>query len=176
MPMQPPWMASGVLQVPILERTSRTRSGDRTRLRAVNAGRRLSALEGTLVAWLALLFLLPIAIAYWSRRRDGRTSWSLTGAAFGSVISPASLGLYGTFFLGPLFIVTGLAGLLLSLVHEGPGYYLCIWLGLTPARAVVSGSAHIPVEVANALVWAAVYGFVGLAVDRRRRPARPQQG
>ena len=129
-----------------------------------------------MIALLALLLLIPICIAYWSRRRDGRTSWGLTGAAFGSIVSPASLGLYGTFFLGPIFVVTGLVGLLLTMLHGPPGYYLCIWLGFLPARTVITGSASIPLEVANGLIWATVYGLVGLAVDRLRRTARPQQG
>jgi hypothetical protein len=126
------------------------------------------------VALLALLLVIPSAAAYWSRRRYGRTSWSLTGAAFGCIAAPASLGLYGTFFISPWFVVTGLLGLLLTMLHGPPGYYLCIWLGFLPARTLITGSANIPLEVANGLIWAAVYGLVGLAVDRLRRTVGPR--
>jgi hypothetical protein len=124
------------------------------------------------VAMLALLLVVPWAAAHWSRRRNGSISWSFTGAAFGSIVAPASLGLYGTFFLGPVFVVTGLIGLLLTMLHGTPGYYLCIWLGLLPARTVITGSASIPMEVANGLIWGVAYGLVGFAIDRLRCSTR----
>jgi hypothetical protein len=96
-------------------------------------------------------------------------SWTLTGAAFGAVIAPVSLGLYSTYFLGPLYFVTGMLGLVLVLFHDGPGYYLCLWTGLVAARTFVLGSNQWLVEVANAIIWAAVYGTIGALADRFRR-------
>ncbi len=114
---------------------------------------------------LALLLLLPIAVRYWTKRRKPAISWTLTGVTFGCVISPASLGLYATYFFGPYFIVTGMVGLLSTLFHGAPGYYLCVWSGLVNT-GVVSGSGNLAVETVNGLLWGTVYGGVGAIVDR----------
>ena len=125
-----------------------------------------------MLALLTLLLLVPVAVRYWSKLHRPAVSWMLTGAALGVVISPVSMGLYSTYFLGPWFIVTGLPGLLLMIFHGSPGFYFCQWTGLLKP-GVVSGSGHILVEVANGVIWAAVYGGLGAALDRRNlaRPA-----
>jgi len=117
------------------------------------------------VVFLALLLLVPVAVRYWSKRRKPAISWTLTGVAFGAVISPVSLGLYATYFYGPFFIVTGMVGLLSTLFHGAPGYYLCLWSGLVKT-GVVSGSASFGVETVNGLLWGSVYGGAGAVFDR----------
>ena len=118
-----------------------------------------------MVGFLALLLLLPVTVRYWTKRRKPAISWTLTGVAFGAVISPVSFGLYATYFLGPFFIVTGMIGLLSTLFHGAPGYYLCVWSGLVKT-GVVSGSGNLVVEAVNGLLWGSVYGGVGAVVDR----------
>jgi hypothetical protein len=124
-----------------------------------------------LAALLALLLIFPIAMRYWSKRHRRAASWTLTGAAFGSVVSPISMGLYATYFLGPvlgpIFLVTGLIGLALTLFHGTPGFNLCLLLGLIKQRTVVSGSGQILVEAVNGLFWALVYGGFGAVFDWR---------
>jgi hypothetical protein len=123
-----------------------------------------------LTVLMALLLLLPIAMRYWSKRRSPTVSWTLTGAVFGVVISPVSLGLYSTYFLGPAFTVPGMVGLLLTLFHGAPGYYLCTFLGVVPARTVISGTGNLMIELVSGLVWVLVYGAIGAALDRRSAP------
>lgn len=118
-------------------------------------------------AFLALLLLLPVVIRIWSRRNRAKTSWTLTGIAFGCVVSPASLGLYATYFIGPAFILTGLVGLLSTLLHSAPGYYVCLWIGCIKPGTVVVGSRNAVVELANALIWGLAYGGVGAVLDWR---------
>ena len=117
------------------------------------------------MGFLALLLLLPVAVRYWTKRRKPAISWTLTGVAFGAVISPVSLGLYATYFFGPYFIVTGMVGLLSTLFHGAPGYHLCVWSGLV-STGVVSGSGNLAVEAVNGLFWGSVYGGVGAVFDR----------
>ena len=39
------------------------------------------------MGFLALLLLLPVAVRFWSKRRKPAISWTLTGVAFGALIS-----------------------------------------------------------------------------------------
>jgi hypothetical protein len=118
------------------------------------------------MTYLALLLLLPVVMRIWSIRYKARASWALTGIAFGCVVSPASLGLYATYFLGPAGIVTGLIGLISILFHGPPGYHVCLWIGcVKPGFVVLLGWQNATVELANALVWGLAYGGVGAALD-----------
>jgi hypothetical protein len=54
----------------------------------------------------------------------------LTGATFGLVVSPVSLGLYLLGFLLPIIgMLPGLLGLLRMMFHGAPGHELSILLG-----------------------------------------------
>lgn len=124
---------------------------------------------------LLALWLIPLAAALVSQRLAPSHLWRNTGFAFGLVVAPASLGLYGLYYVGPLAAVLGMLGLVFSLLHGPPGYNLAIALGLIPSHTVVTGSAHVPVEILNALVWSVAYAFVGGLVDSwrtRRRVAK----
>jgi hypothetical protein len=101
-------------------------------------------------------------------------SATATGVGLGLVVSPVSFGLYATYFLGPssilgaVSLVTGMIGLASAMFHGPPGFYIARSLGLVPA-GVVEGVSHVYVEMANALVWAVVYGVLGWVIDRVRR-------
>ena len=90
-----------------------------------------------LIALLALL-LFPVAVFFFVRKRLPQHLFLLCGLAFGAVVSPASMGLYGLYFIGPIPAVIGmLIGLPLSLFHGVPGYEIALWTGLIPPRTVV---------------------------------------
>ena len=117
-----------------------------------------------------LLLLLLFAVVPWVAWRYARTHTPryvglVTGAAFGLVISPFSLGLYATYFAGPFGLPTGMLGLVSTLFHGPPGFHAAHWLGLVPSNEVASGVGSIYVEVLNGLFWATVYGALGLVVD-----------
>lgn len=116
--------------------------------------------------WLNLLIIVPVVAYKVARRRTPRHVYSLTGAALGAVIAPLSFGLYSWYFISVIGIVPGMIGLILVMVHEGPGFHLAVNLGLIPAGKVVSGFAqHAVVEVLNGVVWSVCYGFLGYVID-----------
>jgi hypothetical protein len=122
---------------------------------------------------LNLLWFLPIGVALISRRRAVSHLWRNTGIGFGLVVSPASLGLYSLYYVGPIAAVLGMIGLVLALIHGPPGYKLALSLGLYPPNTIVTGVGALPMYLLNALIWSGVYGAVGWLVDRwrRRQPA-----
>ncbi len=95
-------------------------------------------------------------------------SATATGVGLGLIVSPLSMGLYATYFLSPLGIVTGMIGLLSLLFHGAPGFHIIRFLGLVPA-GVIEGVGHLYIQIVNALVWAVVYGALGWVIDRVRR-------
>ena len=125
-----------------------------------------------MVVFELLLWLVPVAAALASRRYARASVWRNTGIALGLVVSPASLGLYALYFLGPVAAILGMLGLLLNMLHGAPGYNLSVAMGLIPSHTPVEASMHIPIDVLNALIWAVVYGALGRFIDtlRARRP------
>lgn len=121
-----------------------------------------------MILWLLLLVLVPVAARIWAKRHAPQYRSAIVVAGLGLVASPVSLGLYATYFLGPLGIVTGLAGLVLVLWHVAPGYYICTTLGFVPTHTVVEGTSQVAVEVSNGIFWGAVYGALGYGIDRFR--------
>ena len=122
-----------------------------------------------MILLLLLLWLVPISVAVVSRRRASVHFWRNTGIAFGLVVAPATLGLYGLYFLGPIAALLGIVGLPLALLHGAPGYDLAVSLGLVPSHTVVEGMMYLPIEAINSAVWSIVYGAVGWGVDAFRK-------
>jgi hypothetical protein len=132
-------------------------------------------LERTVTVFLLIaLVFVPITAWLVARRYMPQFSATATGVGLGLVVSPVSLGLYWTYFLGPSSIlgpvgfVTGMIGLASAMFHGPPGFHIARSLGLIPP-GVVEGVGHVYVEMANALVWGAVYGALGWVIDRVRR-------
>jgi hypothetical protein len=126
-----------------------------------------------MIVLLAALVVVPIAAWFYARRFAPRFPATITAVAFGLVVSPVSMGLYATYYLGPYFlgplgIVTGMIGLASSMFHGPPGFHIARSLDLVPP-GVIEGFGHFYVEVANGLIWAAVYGALGWLIDRARR-------
>jgi hypothetical protein len=61
-------------------------------------------------------------------------SATATGVGLGLVVSPLSMGLYATYFLGPLGIVTGMIGLVSVMFHGAPGFHIMKILGSCATR------------------------------------------
>jgi hypothetical protein len=119
-----------------------------------------------MIVVLIALVVVPIAAWLYARRFAPRFAATITAVAFGLVVSPVSMGLYATYYLGPLGIVTGMIGLASSMFHGPPGFHIARSLDLAPPGVVFG---HFYVEVANGLIWAAVYGALGWLIDRARR-------
>jgi hypothetical protein len=115
---------------------------------------------------LNLLVLIPAAAWYFSRRFFPLHTWVTAGACFGAIVSPFSTGLYATFFVSPLGLVTGLVGLASSMFHGAVGYNVAIYLGLIQPGTIVSGfQQNFNIEAINSIVWSAVYGLLGWGID-----------
>ena len=112
---------------------------------------------------LNLLWLVPIATWFITKNHTIPKRSMIRGISFGLVVSPASLGLYTLYYVGPIAAILGMLGLVLSLFHGSVGYQIAIALNLIPSHTVVKGSAHIPIEIINALFWAVIYGLIGFS-------------
>jgi hypothetical protein len=121
-----------------------------------------------MLALLAALIVVPIAAWLYAREFAPQFSATITAVALGLVVSPMSMGLYATYFLGPIGIVTGMIGLASTMFHGAPGFYIAQSLHLV-LPGVVEGFGHFYVEAANAVVWGAIYGTLGWLIDRARR-------
>ena len=117
------------------------------------------------ILWLNLLLLVPIIALFMAKRYWPSHRWLITGVFFGIVVAPLSMGLYATFFLPPIGIVTGMIGLVSLLFHDMPGYEFSIYFGFLPSHTVVAGIPNFYIESINAIVWTIVYGFLGWIVD-----------
>ena len=105
-------------------------------------------------------FLWLVPITAWIASRNISPLWRSTirGFSFGAVVSPAALGLYGLYFLGPFAAIFGILGLALTLVHGAIGYNLAIAFGIVPSNTVVGAAGRLPVEIINGVFWSVVYG------------------
>ena len=110
---------------------------------------------------LNLLWLVPVSIWAATRNKTFPKRSIIRGISFGLVVSPASLGLYALYYVGPIAAMFGMLGLALSMFHGAAGYKIAIALNLVPSNTVLNGAAHMPVEIISSLIWAVVYGFVG---------------
>lgn len=116
--------------------------------------------------WLNLLIIVPVIAYRVARYKVPQHLCSITGASVGVVIAPISLGLYSWYFVSIIGFVPGVIGLILSLIHETPGYYLALNLELIQVGKVVTGFKQLAiVEVLNSIVWLTCYGAIGYAID-----------
>jgi len=116
---------------------------------------------------LLALWLLPIATFALARLWAPDKLWRLTGVSLGLIASPASIGMYGLYYVGPVPAILGILGLLLWQLHDAPGLYLAAAFGLRQPAAIARGVELAYIETINGLAWAAFYGLVGWLIDRR---------
>jgi len=124
-----------------------------------------------LIAGLAL-WIVPVFTYHYARRVGSLSVCCVTGIALGAVASLASLGTYALYWVaGPFgliglpIVAVGIVGLILTMFHSVPGYYLAIMLGLVRSRQVVHGIEYLYIESLNSVIWAIVYGAVGYTLD-----------
>lgn len=125
--------------------------------------------------FLALLVLVPVIGYVVARHRWPARLFTISGAAFGAIVSPLAIGLYSFYFLSPWGVVPGFLGLALALVHGEPGFRVAIYAGLIPPEVVTEIQPNLTLALIDGLVWAPIYAFVGFAIDwirSRRRNLR----
>lgn len=118
--------------------------------------------------WILLFNVLwgvPVAVFLWARSHSPQRICCYTGAAFGLVVGPAGMALYGLYFINPVTAPLGILGLIVTLIHDVPGYQLALSLGLVEQATVVSGVQHVCTTVLTSLVWTPIYAVLGFALD-----------
>lgn len=128
----------------------------------------------TVLILLLCLWAVPVATFVWARKRAPRVLWRCTGFSLGLVVAPATSGLYGLFFVGPVLALVGLLGLPLAMFHGEPGFELATALGLREPRTVVHGIEHFYIGALNAFVWSIAYGGLGWLLDVAVRALKPR--
>jgi|SRR3990172_5535285 len=119
-----------------------------------------------------LLVTVPLVAFLIARRRWPQHTALVTGALFGSIVSPLSLGMYSLFFLHPIGLPLGLIGGASVMFHGSPGFHFITALGLRNPREVVTGIQSIQIEIANGILWAIIYGMIGFLIDKLRASKR----
>ena len=123
-----------------------------------------------------IFWLLPLVACLIAHRITKPHAGLFIGVLFGAVVSPASLGLYSVYYLGPnafigsasLFV--GLTGLLLVLFHSAPGFHIARAWHLLDSQNVIDGFRDsLIIEGLNGVVWAIAYGVLGAIFDWYRR-------
>ena len=117
---------------------------------------------------LTLLILIPIFAYRWARSHHPTYKLTILGVSFGAVAAPFSMGLYATFFIHYLGIVTGMLGLVLSMLHGTPSYEISVQLGLVPSHTVTTQSDNIIIAIVSGVIWAIIYGAIGYLIDINR--------
>jgi hypothetical protein len=118
--------------------------------------------------FLILLVAIPYVVYRWAKTNRPAKTGLLTGATFGFVVSPVSLGLYLLGFLLPLIgMLPGLVGLLLTMFHGAPGYQLSILFGFQERGVVVDGTRYLWENVLDGMFWAVTYGLIGFIFDKK---------
>jgi hypothetical protein len=117
---------------------------------------------------LVLLIAIPYLVYRWAKMNRPTRTGVLTGATFGLVVSPVSLGLYLLGFLVPLIgMLPGLVGLVLTMFHGAPAYQLSILFGFLERGVVVKGTRYVGLLLLDGMFWGVTYGLVGFIFDKR---------
>ena len=117
---------------------------------------------------LILLVAIPIVAYKWAKSHHPEYKTTILGLSFGTIVAPFSMGLYATFFIHPIGLVTGILGLVMVMFHGSPGYQIAIQLELIPSGVVTTESSNIIITIINGFVWGTIYGVLGYFIDKYR--------
>jgi len=122
-----------------------------------------------MILLLILLIIIPIASYRWAKSHRPDYNITILGVSFGAIVDPFSMGLYATFFVHWLGLVTGMLGLVMVMFHGTLGYEVAIQLDLIPSGVVTKGSSNIIIALINGVAWGAIYGVMGYFIDKYRK-------
>ena len=120
-------------------------------------------------ALLILLAALPLACYFFFKSRSSPKLWQATGISLGLVVSPVSFGILALKAIPLIGMLFGLVGIILTLPHDFPGYFMGLSVGLAHSGGVLPLKERIWVEVLNGIFWSVIYGFIGYALDNRQK-------
>ena len=111
---------------------------------------------------LLALWAIPILVLGLSFRKLPHHAFLLSGISLGTIVSPASLGLYSLYYSGN---VLGFLGLFLCFIHDSLTYAVALWCAFIPDRTVIEGVYRLKFLAISAVIWSIVYGTIGTAID-----------
>ena len=120
-------------------------------------------------ALLILLAIIPVACYFFFKSRASKKLWQTTGICLGLVISQVSFGILALKAIPLVGMLFGLVGIILTLPHDFPGYFMGLSVGLAHSQGVLPLQERVWVEVLNGIFWSVIYGFVGHALDKRQK-------
>jgi hypothetical protein len=118
---------------------------------------------------LTLTAVVPAGVWLYTRVYAPRHKWAATGAAFGFVAYPVSLGLLALAFLPMPLAAIGAIGYVLSTIHGLPGELVSSIM--LPLFRVLDGPiaqtlGALMLFVLNGTLWGLVYWRLGALLDR----------
>jgi len=116
-------------------------------------------MESTLI--LNFLWLIPLGTWMMTKNMISPYRSAVRGVTLGLVVSPASLGLYGFYFVGPVAAILGMLGLVLVQFHGMAGYELAVLFNIIQSNTVVANTDKISIEILSCIFWSLTYGFLG---------------
>lgn len=124
----------------------------------------------SLLVLLSLLIFIPFIAYKFARIYITDYIFCISGIAFGVIVTPFSLGLYSWFHVSSLGLIPGMVGLILSIIHGSPGFYLATAFGVINGVDVISSVyGYTVVLVFNIIIWVFIYGLLGYGVDCYRK-------
>lgn len=118
-------------------------------------------------ALLILLTALPLACYFFLKSRSSQKLWQISGFCLGLVISPISMGILALKPIPLIGMLFGLVGIILTLPHDFPGYFMGLSIGLAHTGRELPFQERVWVEVLNGVFWSVIYGFIGHALDNK---------
>jgi len=112
--------------------------------------------------YLNLLWFVPLVVWFAMRTKPLILRSTITGVAFGLVITHASVGLHALHLSWPVSEAFGQLGFYSSYIHVKAGIRVAIILQLVPDHTPITDDQRLLLEIVNSVSWAITYGALGL--------------
>jgi len=112
--------------------------------------------------YLNFLWLVPIVVWFALHNTSTVPRSTMTGVAFGLVITHASAGLHALHLAWPVSEAFGQLAFYSHYIHIKAGIRVAIFLQLISDHTPISNDQRLLIEIVNAVSWAIVYGALGL--------------
>jgi len=119
--------------------------------------------------YLNLLWLIPLAVWFATRKKPTRLKCTLRGLSFGLVVSHASVGFYHLRFKGEVIEIIDMFMNLFILIHNSAGYKLAGLLNLISPDTATTDAERLLVNAINTIFWMITYGTLGFLWGYFRR-------
>ena len=112
--------------------------------------------------YLNLLWFVPLVVWFAMRTKPLILRSTITGVAFGLVVTHASVGLHALHLSWPVSEAFGQLGFYSSYIHVKAGITVAILLQLVSDHTPISDDQKLLIKIVNSISWAIAYGALGL--------------